>query len=35
MRLSYCYPTPEKIRDGIKSLGHVISQEMEIRGIAN
>jgi len=33
MRLSYCYPTPERIRDGIKSLGHVISQEMEIRGI--
>jgi DNA-binding transcriptional MocR family regulator len=35
MRLSYCYPTPERIRDGIKSLGSVISQEMEIRGIAN
>ena len=35
MRLSYCYPTPERIRDGIKSLGHVISQEMEIRGITN
>jgi DNA-binding transcriptional MocR family regulator len=35
MRLSYCYPTPERIREGIKSLGHVISQEMEIRGITN
>ncbi len=33
MRLSYCYPSPERIRDGIKSLGHVIKQEMERRGI--
>lgn len=35
MRLSYCYPTPERIRDGIKSLGRVIKQEMSHRGIAN
>ncbi|MEI6649393.1 MAG: PLP-dependent aminotransferase family protein [Actinomycetes bacterium] len=33
MRLSYCYPTPEKIREGIKSLGGVIKQEMDRRGI--
>jgi 2-aminoadipate transaminase len=35
MRLSYCYPTPERIREGIKSLGHVIKQEMSRREIAN
>ncbi len=29
MRLSYCYPTPERITDGIKSLGEVIKKEME------
>jgi DNA-binding transcriptional MocR family regulator len=34
LRLSYCYPTPERIREGIKSLGHVVSQEMDIRGIS-
>jgi DNA-binding transcriptional MocR family regulator len=33
MRLSYCYPSPERIRDGIKSLGGVIKQEMQIRGL--
>ena len=31
MRLSYCYPTPERIRDGVKSLGAVITEEMERR----
>ena len=35
MRLSYCYPTPERIRDGVKALGGVIRQEMQLRGIAN
>lgn len=35
MRLSYCYPTPERIRDGVKSLGGVIKNEMTLRGIAN
>ncbi len=36
MRLSYCHPTPERIREGIKSLGSVVEQEMERRsgGIA-
>ena len=29
MRLSYCYPTPERITDGIQSLGGVIKKEME------
>jgi DNA-binding transcriptional MocR family regulator len=31
MRLSYCYPTPERIKDGVKSLGTVIAEEMERR----
>ena len=33
MRLSYCHPTPERIRDGIKALGGVVNQEMERRAI--
>jgi 2-aminoadipate transaminase len=33
MRLSYCYPTPERIREGIKSLGGVINKELDRRGI--
>ncbi|MEI6216014.1 MAG: PLP-dependent aminotransferase family protein [Actinomycetes bacterium] len=33
MRLSYCYPTPERIREGIKALGGVVKQEMSRRGI--
>ena len=35
MRLSYCYPTPERITDGIKSLGGVIQKEMDRRSIGN
>ena len=31
LRLSYCYPTPERIRDGIKSLGHVLETELKVR----
>ena len=33
MRLSYCYPTPERIREGIKSLGHVLDTELQVRGL--
>ena len=33
MRLSYCYPEPERVRAGIKSLAGVVKQEMEIRGL--
>jgi DNA-binding transcriptional MocR family regulator len=33
MRLSYCYPTPERIREGVKSLGNVINNEMTLRGL--
>ena len=29
MRLAYCYPTVDRIRDGIKALGGVIKQEMK------
>ncbi|CAB4708712.1 MAG: aminotransferase class I/II-fold pyridoxal phosphate-dependent enzyme [Actinobacteria bacterium] len=32
LRLSYCYPTPERIRDGVKALGGVIKTEMDRRG---
>jgi len=28
MRLSYCYPTPERIRDGVKALGALITAEV-------
>lgn len=35
MRLSYCHPTPERIRDGVKALGGVIKQEMKRRGSAS
>ena len=35
LRLSYCYPTPERIRDGVKALGGVIKTEMSRRGAAN
>ena len=31
MRLSYCYPTPARIREGVRRLGSVIDQELELR----
>jgi 2-aminoadipate transaminase len=34
MRLSYCHPTPERIREGVKALGGVIKQEMQRRSTA-
>jgi DNA-binding transcriptional MocR family regulator len=34
LRLSYCHPTPERIREGVKALGGVIKQEMSRRGTA-
>ena len=34
MRLSYCHPTPDRIREGVKALGGVIKQEMQRRGTA-
>ncbi|NDL57884.1 aminotransferase class I/II-fold pyridoxal phosphate-dependent enzyme [Phytoactinopolyspora sp. XMNu-373] len=31
MRLSYCYPTPERIREGVRRLAQVVEQEVELR----
>src|SRR4051812_44784151 len=31
LRLSYCYPTPERIREGIRRLASVIDAELEIQ----
>jgi DNA-binding transcriptional MocR family regulator len=31
MRLSYCYPTPERIREGVRRLAGVIEAELELR----
>ncbi len=31
MRLSYCYPTPERIREGVKSLAGVVEEEIQRR----
>ncbi|HMO10802.1 MAG TPA: PLP-dependent aminotransferase family protein, partial [Actinotalea sp.] len=30
MRLSYCYPTPERIREGVRRLGTVVGEEAEL-----
>jgi DNA-binding transcriptional MocR family regulator len=31
MRLSYCYPSPERIREGVRRLVGVVEEEMELR----
>jgi 2-aminoadipate transaminase len=31
MRLSYCYPTPDRIREGVRRLAGVIEEELELR----
>ena len=31
MRLSYCFPPPERIREGIRRLAAVVEREMELR----
>ncbi|WP_193604990.1 aminotransferase-like domain-containing protein [Nocardioides dongkuii] len=31
MRLSYCYPTPTRIREGVRRLAGVVEAEMELR----
>jgi DNA-binding transcriptional MocR family regulator len=33
LRLSYCFPSPERIRDGVRSLASVIKTEMQLRGL--
>ncbi|HWE90589.1 MAG TPA: PLP-dependent aminotransferase family protein [Pseudonocardiaceae bacterium] len=30
MRLSFCYPTPERIREGVRRLANVLSAEMDL-----
>jgi DNA-binding transcriptional MocR family regulator len=30
MRLSYCYPTPERIREGVRRLASVVESELEV-----
>ncbi len=30
LRLSYCYPTPERIREGVRRLAGVLEAEMEL-----
>ena len=31
MRLSFCYPTAERIREGVRRLAGVLEDEMELR----
>ena len=31
MRLSFCYPTPEQIHEGVRRLAAVIAAELELR----
>jgi DNA-binding transcriptional MocR family regulator len=31
MRLSFCYPTPERIREGVRRLAGVLEAEIELR----
>ncbi|MFD0851541.1 PLP-dependent aminotransferase family protein, partial [Actinomadura adrarensis] len=31
MRLSYCYPEPARIREGIRRLSAVVEQEIQLR----
>jgi 2-aminoadipate transaminase len=33
MRLSYCYPTPERIREGVRRLSTVVEEELELRAM--
>ncbi|MGH3366515.1 MAG: PLP-dependent aminotransferase family protein, partial [Nocardioidaceae bacterium] len=33
IRLSYCFPTPERIREGVRRLASVIEQELELREV--
>ena len=33
MRLSYCYPTPERIHEGVRRLAGVIADELELREV--
>ena len=33
MRLSFCYPEPDRIREGVRRLAGVIEQELEVRDL--
>ena len=33
MRLSYCFPSPDRIREGVRRLAKVIEAEIELRDI--
>jgi DNA-binding transcriptional MocR family regulator len=33
MRLSYCFPTPERIREGVRRLAGVIGEDMKLREV--
>jgi DNA-binding transcriptional MocR family regulator len=33
MRLSYCFPPPERIREGVRRLAGVIEEELELRSV--
>jgi len=33
MRLSYCFPTPERIREGVRRLATVVEEEMKMRAV--
>jgi len=30
MRLSFCFPTPERIREGVRRLAQVVNHEFEL-----
>ena len=31
LRLSYCYPSPERIREGVRRLAGILEAELELR----
>ncbi len=31
LRLSYCYPTPDRIREGVRRLAGVLEEELDLR----
>lgn len=33
LRLSYCYPSPERIREGVRRLSTVVEEELELRAL--
>ncbi len=33
LRLSYCFPPPERIREGVRRLAGVVDQELALRAV--